>query len=80
MNIEWSVCIYRGERFDREVVIDGLPVEELRKILNRPADDPLVDCYPIGAPELATLAPYCRGEIPRSLGPNEWAFVEASQA
>jgi hypothetical protein len=78
--VKYSVCFYRGDDLVREVEIRGLPVEDLRRIVGMPPDDPMCDCYPIGIPELKRLSPHCPEPLPQELGPQESAFVQAFQA
>ena len=63
-----------GDAFVGEVELPGVPVAELQRLVSAPADDPLVDCWPLPAERLDELA--ALAEVP--VGLERFAcFVEA---
>ena len=55
-----------GDSLAVELPVNQAEVNVLQRALGLPEDDPMYDCYPVGADQLRALQPYI----------NDWADLE----
>lgn len=52
-----------GDRFVGESEIQGAPLTDLQRLFGASATDPMYDCWPVGAEQVAGLTPYLAAPI-----------------